>query len=53
VRAEENIVFFRRDHVSRVIGRQVEKVAIPMWVGYVYFFVWGVCCSVVALEVLV
>ena len=52
VRAEEDIVLFGRNHVSRAIGRRVAKVAVPMWVWYAYFFVGGVC-AVVALEVFV
>ena len=52
MRAEEDIVLFGRDHVSRAFGRRVAKVAVPMWVWYVYFFVGGVC-AVVALEVFV
>ena len=52
VRAEEDVVFFGRNHVYGAVGGWVAQVTIPLWVRNVYFFVEGVCV-VVAMEVFV
>ena len=50
--AEEDIVFFGRNHVYGARGGRIAQVTVPLRVGDVHFFVGGICV-VVAMEVFV
>ena len=50
--AEEDIVFFGRNHIYDAVGGWIAQVTIPLRVRDVYFSVGGVCV-VVAMKVFV